>query len=66
MGLVNFDESSWRLVMMAEKTLAERGTDVVNRYVNGDMRAKFPFFASVVADGTKLLLVLVAKGRTTC
>jgi hypothetical protein len=38
---------------------------MVNRYVNGDMKAAFTFFASVVADGTKFPLVLVAMGRTT-
>jgi hypothetical protein len=53
MALVNFDESSWRLVKTSERTIAERGTEVVNRYVNGDMKAAFTFFASVVADGTK-------------
>jgi hypothetical protein len=61
-ALVNFDESSWRFVMTSERTIAERGTEVVNRYVNGDMKAAFKFFASVAADGTKLSLV--AKGRT--
>jgi hypothetical protein len=52
--------------MTSQRTIAERGTEVVNRYVNGDIKAAFTFFASVVADGTKLPLVLVAKGRTTC
>jgi hypothetical protein len=63
-ALVSFDESSWRLVMTSKRTIAERGTEVANRYVNGDMRVAFTFFASVVADGTRLSLVLVAKGRT--
>jgi hypothetical protein len=64
-AIVNFDESSWCLVMMSKRTIAERGTEVMNRYVNGNMKAAFTFFASVVADGTNLPLVLVAKGRTT-
>jgi hypothetical protein len=50
--------------MTSERIIAERGTEVVSRYVNGDMKAVFTLFASVVTDGTKLYLVLVAKGRT--
>jgi hypothetical protein len=65
MALVDFDESSWRLVITSERTIAERGTEVVNRYVNGDIKPAFTFFASVEADGTKLPLVLAAKGRTS-
>jgi hypothetical protein len=65
MPLINFDEPSWRLVITSERTIAERRTKVVNRYVNCDMKAVLTFFASVVADGTKLPLVLVAKERTT-
>jgi hypothetical protein len=64
-ALVNFDESSWCLAITSERTIAERGIEVVNRYANGDIKAAFTFFASVVADGTKLHLVLVAKGTTT-
>jgi hypothetical protein len=44
-ALVNFDESSRCLVMMSERTIAERGPEVVNRYVNGDMKTAFTFFS---------------------
>jgi hypothetical protein len=37
----------------------------MNRFINGDVKATFTFFASVVADGTKLSLILVTKGKTT-
>jgi hypothetical protein len=63
--MVNFGESSWRLVMVSERTIRERGTETVNRFINGDVKAAFTFFASVVADGTKLPLILVAKDKTT-
>jgi hypothetical protein len=64
-AMVNFGESSWRLVMVSERTVAQRGAETVNWFINGDAKATFTFFASVVADGTKLPLIFVAKGKTT-
>jgi transposase len=64
-AIVNFDESSWRLVMTSDRTVAQRGAESVRRYVNGDIKATFTFLASIVADGTKLPLTLIAKGKTT-
>jgi transposase len=52
-AIVNFDESSWRLVMTSGRTVAERGTETVKCDVNGDTKAGFTFFASILADGTK-------------
>jgi hypothetical protein len=63
-AMVNFDESSWRLVMRAERTVAHCGAESVKRYVKGDVKAAFIFFASVVADGPKLPLILITKGKT--
>jgi hypothetical protein len=63
-AIVNFDESSWRLVMTSTRTVAERGIETVKRYVDGDSKACFTFFASILADGTKLPLILLAKGKT--
>jgi transposase len=63
-AIVNFDESSWRVVMISGRTVAPRGAETVRRYVNGDVKASFTFFASVLADGTKLPLILLAKGKT--
>jgi hypothetical protein len=62
--IVNFDESSWRLVMSSARTMAERRTETVKRYVNGHTKAAFAFFASILADGPKLPLILLAKGGT--
>jgi hypothetical protein len=64
-AMVNFDESSWPLMMVSETIVAERGAETVNRFINGDAKAMLTFFASVIADGTKLRLILVAKGKTT-
>jgi hypothetical protein len=62
--IVNFDESSWRLVQVGDRTIAERGVEVVHSYVEGDAKACFTFFASCLADGSKLPLILLAKGKT--
>jgi hypothetical protein len=62
--IVNFDESSWRVVMTSDRTVAHRGAEVVKQYVDGDVKASFTFFASVLADGTKLPLIFIAKGKT--
>jgi hypothetical protein len=61
--MVIFDESSWRLVMISERTVVEWGAEIVNRFTNGDVTATFAFFASVVANGTKLPLIVAAKGK---
>jgi hypothetical protein len=64
-AVVNFDESNWRLVMTGSCTVAERGSETVEHFVNGHVKAAFTFFASFTADGTKLPLILIAKGKTT-
>jgi hypothetical protein len=64
-AIVDFDESGQGLVMVSERTVAERGAKTVNRFINCDVKARFTFFASVVADDTKLRPILVAKGKTT-
>jgi hypothetical protein len=46
--MVNFDESSWQLVMVSVRTVARRGAKTVNRFINGDMEATFTFFASAL------------------
>jgi hypothetical protein len=63
-NIVNFDESNWRLVMASEQVVGERGDEVVHNYTDGDTKANFSFFGSICADGTKLLLILIARGKT--
>jgi hypothetical protein len=45
--LVNFDESNGKLVMTADRTVAERGAESVKRFVNGNAKASCPFFAFI-------------------
>jgi hypothetical protein len=37
----------------------------VNRFITGDVKATFTFFASVVAGDKKLHPILIAKGKAT-
>jgi hypothetical protein len=62
--ILNFDESNWHLVMAGEETVAERGAESVHQYVDGDPKANFSFFATITAEGQKLPLILIAKGKT--
>jgi hypothetical protein len=64
-AMVNLDESSWRLVTVSERTVAERSAETMNRFINCDVKATFNFFASVIADGTQFPPILVAKSKTT-
>jgi hypothetical protein len=63
--MINFDESSWRLVQVSDGMIADRGAEIVHQYVEGDENACLTFFASCSAGGTKLPLILLAKGKTT-
>jgi hypothetical protein len=62
--IVNVDESNWHLVMAAEETVAERGAESVHQYVDGGPKVNFSFFAAITAEGQRLPLILIAKGRT--
>jgi hypothetical protein len=62
-GMVNFDESSWRVVMMGNRTVAGRGNETVSRFVNDDVKASFTFFISMKPDRTKVPLILIANSR---
>lgn len=63
-AILNFDESSWHLVMSGDQIVAERGVEAVHQYVNGDAKACFTFLATISAAGRKLPLILLAKGKT--
>jgi hypothetical protein len=62
--ILNFDECNWYLVMAGEQTVAERGAECVHQDVNGDPKANFTFFATITAEGQKLPLIFIAKGKT--
>jgi hypothetical protein len=38
--------------------------EVVQNYTDGDAKANFSFFVSICANGTKLLLILIYRGKT--
>jgi hypothetical protein len=64
--ILNFNESSRRLVMASEGSIAERGAEVIHRFTGADLKACFTFCATCAADGSKFPLMLVAKRRTGC
>jgi hypothetical protein len=61
--IINFDESSWSLVMVSERLIAERGAEVIPGFTEADSEACFTFFATCAADGSKFPLILMAKRR---
>jgi hypothetical protein len=62
--IVNFDESNWHLVMIDDQMVAVRGAETVCHYYKSDAKANFPFFATIIADGSKLPWILIAKRNT--
>jgi hypothetical protein len=51
-------------VMTGRPTVAERSSETVEHFVNGDVKAGFTFFASITADGTKLSLIWIVKDQS--
>jgi hypothetical protein len=62
--IINTDESSWKVAMCSGVTIAPIGAEIVNCYINGCEKADFTFIATIRADGSKLPLVVLAKGIT--
>jgi hypothetical protein len=62
--IVQFDESSWRLVMVSEQSIAEPGAEVIPRFTGTALYRCFIFFAICAAHGSKFPLILMAKGPT--
>jgi hypothetical protein len=62
-----FDHQFWRiqwhLVMADDQTVALRGAETVCHYCEGDAKVNFSFISRITADGSKLLMILIAKGR---
>jgi hypothetical protein len=61
---ISFDESNWHLVMADDQAVAVRGAETVCHPCEGDAKANFSFFAKITADGSRLPLILVTKGKT--
>jgi hypothetical protein len=62
--ILNFDESSWRLVMVSEKSIAERGAEVIHRFTGADSKAYVTFFATCAGDVSNFPRTLLANGKT--
>jgi hypothetical protein len=50
--------------MAGEEIFAERGTGLVQKYFDGDAKASISFFAPITAEGERLPLGVIAKGKS--
>jgi hypothetical protein len=62
--IYNMDESNWKLNELPSTTLAEVGSEVVKGFIAGNVKKSFSIIATVSADGNKLPLWIIAKGKT--
>ena len=62
--IVNVDETSWEIVPSNIRTWHPVGKDHVVRYVNANEKDKLTVVAGIRADGTKLPVQFIAKGKT--
>ena len=63
--IINCDETSWKLYPNGILTWAETGAEDVSVGILGDEKECLTVLASVTADGRKLPLYFLAKGKTT-
>jgi hypothetical protein len=61
--VINFSESNWHLVMTDDQTVTVRGAETVCYSCEGRAKANFSFVAIIIANGSKLPLILIAKGK---
>jgi hypothetical protein len=60
----NMDETAWRLYIPPMKVLAEKGTESVKLRTAKGEKESFTAFGAISADGQKLPLWVVTKGKT--
>ena len=63
-NILNCDETFWRDFQQSNRTIARKGQDNVHIYTNANEKAGTTVLATIDADGQKLPLVLVGKGKT--
>jgi hypothetical protein len=63
--ILNADESFWLILYLPGKTVAEAGVETVKVHTEGDPKAGLTLLGTITAAGTKLPLLLVAKGLTS-
>ena len=62
--IINADETSWRCFPGGILTWSEIGSDNVKIYLNGNPKQSITVMAGIKADGTKLPLYIITKGKT--
>ena len=62
--IINCDETSWRAFPNGILTWAETGSDSININVMSNEKESLTVIASIKADGTKIPLYFIAKGKT--
>ena len=63
--IINIDETAWEVVPANIMVWHMVGADHVVRYVNANNKDKITVVAAIAADGTKLPLQFIAKGKTS-
>jgi hypothetical protein len=62
--VLNADETCWRFWPQGLSTWAKIGTKEVKLIIDGNDKENFTTICTVTADGTKLPMTLIAKGKT--
>jgi hypothetical protein len=62
--VLNMDETSWKLVTVNIKTMADRGADGVSCWFPGDPKSCVTVIATIDAAGEKKALWIIARGMT--
>ena len=62
--VLNCDETFWRVRPNGLRTWADKGAKGASLTINGSDKAGSTVLATIAADGTKLPLMIIAKGKT--
>lgn len=62
--IVNVDETCWKCFPNGLMTWAEKGSDGISINLDSSPKASMTVLASIRADGTKIPLYFIAKGKT--
>jgi hypothetical protein len=61
----NMDETAWHLYMGPHKVLPEKGVEAVKLKTGRSEKESFSAFGAICADGSKLPLSIITRGRTS-
>ena len=63
--IINAYETNWLLVPdKGLRTIAKKGVDGITCYFNGNLKDRLTVMEAIALDGTKLLLLIICKGKT--